>query len=118
VLKTITDSVKSKPITKTSSSKVSFERFSDCRVSGKPKVTVWIMKSQTDRSSNVMFIIKVINSKVTSVPLLQLEQLVSDMSSIYSKAKICDYKNPNKCDLSLEPGILHSFRCNRAVTEK
>ncbi|XP_021941995.1 angiotensin-converting enzyme-like [Zootermopsis nevadensis] len=25
------------------------------------------------------------------------------MSSIYSKAKICDYKNPNKCDLSLEP---------------
>ena len=38
--------------------------------------------------------------------LLQLEQLVSDMSSIYSKAKICDYKNPNKCDLSLEPGTV------------
>lgn len=38
--------------------------------------------------------------------LLQLEQLVSDMSSIYSKAKICDYRNPNKCDLSLEPGTM------------
>jgi hypothetical protein len=38
--------------------------------------------------------------------LLQLEQLVSDMSSIYSKAKICDYRNTNKCDLSLEPGTV------------
>jgi hypothetical protein len=47
---------------------------------------------------------QVANSKVSL--LLQLEQLVSDMSSIYSKAKICDYKNPNKCDLNLEPGIV------------
>ena len=41
----------------------------------------------------------------------QLDELVSEMSSIYSKAKICDYKNPNKCDLSLEPGIVLFLTC-------
>jgi hypothetical protein len=28
------------------------------------------------------------------------------MSSMYSKAKVCSYKEPNNCDLSLEPGTL------------
>ncbi|PSN41387.1 Angiotensin-converting enzyme [Blattella germanica] len=38
----------------------------------------------------------------------KLEELVSEMSSIYSKAKICDYKNPSKCDLSLEPDFTNN----------
>ena len=42
------------------------------------------------------------------LPLLQYMQLLSDMSSTYSKAKICDYRNPNKCALSLEPGHISS----------
>jgi len=41
--------------------------------------------------------------------LLQYMQLLSNMSSTYSKAKICDYRNPNKCDLSLEPGHISSM---------
>ncbi|XP_023709010.1 angiotensin-converting enzyme isoform X1 [Cryptotermes secundus] len=47
----------------------------------------------------------------------KLEQLVSDMSSIYSKAKICDYKNPNKCDLSLEPELVEILRTSRDPDE-
>jgi hypothetical protein len=31
------------------------------------------------------------------------------MSSMYSKAKICGYKEPNNCDLSLEPGYIISI---------
>ncbi|CAH1112358.1 unnamed protein product [Psylliodes chrysocephalus] len=34
-----------------------------------------------------------------------LKKLVSDMESIYSTAKICDYKNSTKCDLLLEPDL-------------
>jgi hypothetical protein len=41
--------------------------------------------------------------------LLQYMQLLSGMSSIYSKAKICDYRNSSKCDLSLEPGHISSM---------
>ncbi|XP_021941944.1 angiotensin-converting enzyme-like isoform X2 [Zootermopsis nevadensis] len=44
-------------------------------------------------------------------------QLVSDMSSIYSKAKICDYKNPKKCDLSLEPDLVEILRTSRDPEE-
>lgn len=36
--------------------------------------------------------------------MLQLDKLVSDMQNVYSTAKICDFKNPEKCDLNLEPG--------------
>ncbi|XP_069674785.1 angiotensin-converting enzyme-like isoform X1 [Periplaneta americana] len=45
------------------------------------------------------------------------DQLVSDMSSIYSKAKICDYKNPNKCDLSLEPELVEILAKSRDPEE-
>lgn len=34
----------------------------------------------------------------------KLNKIVSDMEGIYSKGKICSYTDPNKCDLSLEPG--------------
>jgi hypothetical protein len=46
--------------------------------------------------------------------LLQYMQLMSDMYSTYSKAKICDYREPKKCDLSLEPGYIISIcvRCS------
>lgn len=34
----------------------------------------------------------------------KLNKIVSEMASIYSTAKICDYKDSTKCNLSLEPG--------------
>lgn len=34
----------------------------------------------------------------------QLMQLVAGMESNYATAKICDYKDRSKCNLSLEPG--------------
>lgn len=34
----------------------------------------------------------------------KLLKLTSDMQEIYSTAKICDFYNETKCDLSLEPG--------------
>lgn len=36
--------------------------------------------------------------------LPQYNSLQTEMSTLYSTAKICDYKNPSKCDLELEPG--------------
>ncbi|KAJ9598396.1 hypothetical protein L9F63_010918, partial [Diploptera punctata] len=47
----------------------------------------------------------------------KLDELVSEMSSIYSKAKICDFKNPNKCDLSLEPELVEILRTSRDPEE-
>nr|CAD7428470.1 unnamed protein product [Timema monikensis] len=46
-----------------------------------------------------------------------LEKLVSEMQSIYSKAKICDYKTPNKCDLNLEPELVELLRTSRDPAE-
>uniref|UniRef100_A0A6P7G2U2 Angiotensin-converting enzyme-like n=1 Tax=Diabrotica virgifera virgifera TaxID=50390 RepID=A0A6P7G2U2_DIAVI len=36
--------------------------------------------------------------------LKALNKHISDMESVYSKAKICDYNNKTNCDLALEPG--------------
>nr|CAD7196975.1 unnamed protein product [Timema douglasi] len=47
----------------------------------------------------------------------KLEKLVSEMQSIYSKAKICDYKTPNKCDLNLEPELIELLRTSRDPAE-
>nr|CAD7400393.1 unnamed protein product [Timema cristinae] len=47
----------------------------------------------------------------------KLEKLVSEMQSIYSKAKICDYKTPNKCDLNLEPELVELLRTSRDPAE-
>ena len=35
------------------------------------------------------------------------------MQTIYSTAKVCDYKNKNKCDLSLEPELHNLFAKSR-----
>ena len=35
------------------------------------------------------------------------------MSKIYSTAKICEFKNPKKCDLSLEPEIIQLMATSR-----
>lgn len=35
----------------------------------------------------------------------KLQKIISDMEKVYSTAKICDFANPKKCDLSLEPEI-------------
>nr|CAH7723650.1 unnamed protein product [Callosobruchus chinensis] len=39
----------------------------------------------------------------------RLKQIVSEMITIYSTAKICDYNNPRKCDLLLQPDIEDIF---------
>ncbi|XP_052131090.1 angiotensin-converting enzyme-like, partial [Frankliniella occidentalis] len=39
----------------------------------------------------------------------KLDKIVSDMQNVYSTAKICDFKNREKCDLNLEPGETTSF---------
>ncbi|XP_052132138.1 angiotensin-converting enzyme-like isoform X2 [Frankliniella occidentalis] len=35
----------------------------------------------------------------------KLDKIVSDMQNVYSTAKICDFKNREKCDLNLEPEL-------------
>lgn len=39
------------------------------------------------------------------------------MMYIYNTAKICDYKNKNKCDLALEPEIIETFMRSRDPEE-
>lgn len=39
------------------------------------------------------------------------------MENIYSKAKICDYKNKTKCDLALEPEITEILMHSRDPEE-
>lgn len=39
----------------------------------------------------------------------QFHKTISDMESIYSKAKVCDFKDAEKCDLALEPGKCKIF---------
>ncbi|KAK4305028.1 hypothetical protein Pmani_023054 [Petrolisthes manimaculis] len=49
--------------------------------------------------------------------LEKYNSLVTDMSTIYSTAKICDYKNPKKCDLELEPDLTRILRTSRDYGE-
>lgn len=37
--------------------------------------------------------------------MVRLSTIISNMSAVFAKATICDYKNASKCDLLLEPGI-------------
>ncbi|KAF2896393.1 hypothetical protein ILUMI_09782 [Ignelater luminosus] len=46
-----------------------------------------------------------------------LQKIVDDMQAIYSTSKICDFKNPNKCDLSLEPEIVEIMTNSRDPEE-
>ncbi|VEN57412.1 unnamed protein product [Callosobruchus maculatus] len=39
----------------------------------------------------------------------RLKQIISEMITIYSTAKICHYNNPSKCDLVLQPDIEDIF---------
>lgn len=39
-----------------------------------------------------------------------LMKAVSGMESNFATAKVCSYKDPTKCDLSLEPGELDKSR--------
>ncbi|KAL0125554.1 hypothetical protein PUN28_004576 [Cardiocondyla obscurior] len=47
----------------------------------------------------------------------ELETTISQMENIYSTAKICDYKNKNKCDLALEPEITETLIRSRDPEE-
>ncbi|KAG7200967.1 hypothetical protein KM043_003327 [Ampulex compressa] len=47
----------------------------------------------------------------------ELQRIVSDMEGIYSTAKICDYKNREKCDLALEPEITELLTHSRDPEE-
>ncbi|XP_014260341.1 angiotensin-converting enzyme-like [Cimex lectularius] len=47
----------------------------------------------------------------------ELNKLISDMGETYSKAKVCDYKDRTKCDLSLEPELLHVMATSRDPEE-
>nr|ATU82846.1 secreted Angiotensin-converting enzyme-like protein [Pristhesancus plagipennis] len=47
----------------------------------------------------------------------QYNQIVADMESIYSKAKICDFNNKNKCDLDLEPELTEIMISSRNPDE-
>ncbi|KAK6617495.1 hypothetical protein RUM44_005083 [Polyplax serrata] len=44
-------------------------------------------------------------------------KIVSDMQSVYGKAKICDYKNRTDCSLQLEPDITEIFVKSRDPDE-
>ncbi|XP_068242902.1 angiotensin-converting enzyme-like [Palaemon carinicauda] len=43
--------------------------------------------------------------------------LITEMQTIYSTAKICDYKNDKKCDLTLEPDLTRILRSSRNYFE-
>ncbi|XP_071562887.1 angiotensin-converting enzyme-like [Temnothorax nylanderi] len=47
----------------------------------------------------------------------EFEMTISKMENIYSTAKICDYKDKNKCDLALEPEITEKLMCSRDPEE-
>ncbi|XP_073969369.1 angiotensin-converting enzyme-like [Rhodnius prolixus] len=44
-------------------------------------------------------------------------KIVADMEAIYSKAKVCDYKNKENCDLSLEPELTELLQTSRDPEE-
>ncbi|XP_025834025.1 angiotensin-converting enzyme [Agrilus planipennis] len=45
------------------------------------------------------------------------EKIISDMEAVYAKAKICDYKDQERCDLALEPEITRVFETSRDPEE-
>ncbi|CAL7935105.1 unnamed protein product [Xylocopa violacea] len=47
----------------------------------------------------------------------EYEKIISDMENIYSTAKICDYKDKNKCDLALEPELTEILMKSRDPEE-
>ncbi|KAK7873704.1 hypothetical protein R5R35_013236 [Gryllus longicercus] len=47
----------------------------------------------------------------------QLQKIIADMQTVYSKAKICDYRNKTKCDLSLEPDLVNILTHSRDAGE-
>ncbi|XP_014283834.1 angiotensin-converting enzyme isoform X2 [Halyomorpha halys] len=47
----------------------------------------------------------------------RLDEVTSKMETIYSTAKICDFHDKNKCDLSLEPEITELLRTSRDPEE-
>ncbi|XP_044735585.1 angiotensin-converting enzyme-like [Chrysoperla carnea] len=47
----------------------------------------------------------------------QLTKAIASMEEIYAKAKICDFKNPEKCNLSLEPEITHILSTSNNAEE-
>ncbi|XP_045585497.2 LOW QUALITY PROTEIN: angiotensin-converting enzyme [Procambarus clarkii] len=55
-----------------------------------------------------------------ALPKQDLEKyndLVTEMSTLYSTAKICDYKNPKNCNLELEPDLTRILRTSRDYEE-
>ncbi|KAK5649891.1 hypothetical protein RI129_000920 [Pyrocoelia pectoralis] len=57
------------------------------------------------------------SSALPEEKFLKLKKTISDMETIYATAKICDYKNKTKCDLSLEPDIVGIIRSSRDPEE-
>lgn len=49
--------------------------------------------------------------------LQKLEKLESDMESIYSTAKVCQFRHSEKCNISLEPEITEIFTKSRSAEE-
>nr|XP_053649845.1 angiotensin-converting enzyme-like [Cherax quadricarinatus] len=49
--------------------------------------------------------------------LEKYNNLVREMSTVYSTAKICDYKNPRSCKLELEPDLTKILRTSRDYDE-
>ncbi|KAJ8910672.1 hypothetical protein NQ315_002921 [Exocentrus adspersus] len=47
----------------------------------------------------------------------QLRKTISDMKAIYAKAKLCDFKDPKKCDLALEPELTQILATSRNPDE-
>ncbi|KAJ8963018.1 hypothetical protein NQ314_005615, partial [Rhamnusium bicolor] len=47
----------------------------------------------------------------------KLNKIISDMEAIYSKAKICDFRNTAKCDLALEPELTNILANSRDPEE-
>ncbi|KAF2896394.1 hypothetical protein ILUMI_09783 [Ignelater luminosus] len=47
----------------------------------------------------------------------KLDKIISDMQTIYSTAKICDFKTKDKCDLALEPEITNILIKSRDAEE-
>lgn len=37
--------------------------------------------------------------------LAKYQSIATEMQTVYSTAKVCDYKNPQKCDLELDPDL-------------
>ncbi|XP_023310931.1 angiotensin-converting enzyme-like [Anoplophora glabripennis] len=47
----------------------------------------------------------------------QFHKTISDMEAVYSTAKICDFKDSEKCDLALEPDLTHILETSRNPDE-